>query len=293
MSSTLGQGYVALTPINLHTLPSALEGSKAGLLTLFWSDVFAEQKVYSIPVNLLLAYQTGQFTTVQSLLVDNSETAYPVIVTSQSTGQRVVVPAYAQSMTPLLVSVAPQFTVTLSVPSGVTVPVDKSTSRFWFLNTRQEAWITTGLHTGSTNSLLGSGTATTASGGPSQNTPITLATLAPAFQPGGIYETYLTVTLTISQLSQFLVGGLATNTTVTFQTAHGGVATWQASLVVPSASVAGALGTLAFTYPANVLDSTGDPILLRMLVATAAAGSTYTGGVLSVSYSFYYSVTAP
>lgn len=75
MSSTLGQGFVALTPINLDTLPGSLEGSKAGLLDLWWSSVMAANHSYTQPVSLLLQYQQGQFTTVQAVLIDNSQVA--------------------------------------------------------------------------------------------------------------------------------------------------------------------------------------------------------------------------
>lgn len=295
MSSTLGLGYVAITPINLDTVPSPREGSKAGLLTLFWSDVRAVNKTYVQPVNLLLSYQTGQFTTVQAILVDNSQTAYPVQVLSQSTGQRIIVPAYAQSMTPLLVSVAPQFTVSLLVPSGVTVPVDRTQTQFWFLNTPQIPYITTGLHTASVNTLLSSASVPFPSGAEYLlGVPQTVATLAPAFSPGGIFETYVSITIQATQLGS-IQPVYPDNSYVQFQTSHGGRVTWVSPTgVIPYQRVSGTIiDTTTFTFPANVLNSTGDAILLQLVVTTQDQTSGFVTLPGTVSYSFYYSVTSP
>jgi len=108
-------------PVTIDTLPRGTEGSKVLPVTINWLTVFNTLTLGGggLPtrlvaaLNLLSQYQTGQFTTVQAVYIDNLSCMYPVVVTSLETGQRIKVNPLTAGMYPLFASIAPSFTITL------------------------------------------------------------------------------------------------------------------------------------------------------------------------------------
>lgn len=124
---------LAILPVTLDTIPRPHEGSKACLLSCAWTDATTTQFF-----NLLQQFQSGQFTTVQACLVDNTPSQYPITIRCNDTGFVLVVPAYTQGMFPLLCGQQPGFTVTLQT-GGLAVGAVFTTS-IWLLNTPQKPW---------------------------------------------------------------------------------------------------------------------------------------------------------
>jgi hypothetical protein len=128
-------------PTNSGTLPPEPEGSKVVSAGINWASVLAGSGGYSTVVNLLSQFLTGQFTTVQSVFVDNATNIFPVSVTCGETQQKIVCAPFSQGMFPLIGSAAAQYTVTLGVvayPAGNTLPPGSTT--LFFLNTPQVPW---------------------------------------------------------------------------------------------------------------------------------------------------------
>lgn len=118
------------TPVTLDTLPH--EGSKAIVVSLSWS-----LGIETIPrqINLLAAFQTGQFTTPQTVIIDNRTVPYAVLVTCSETGLGWITPAFSQRIVPLLVGPSPTFTATLQQYPIHGSFIAASTTRLYFLNT--------------------------------------------------------------------------------------------------------------------------------------------------------------
>lgn len=120
-------------PILLGTLPDAREGSKCVTLNINWQNAGTR-----IPVNLLSQFQSGAFTAIQAIYVDNSTCANACEIYCQETGQVVIVPGFTVGMYPLLTNTAPQFVLTtLWVSAGGSPLYIQSTTSFYFLNTPQ------------------------------------------------------------------------------------------------------------------------------------------------------------
>lgn len=92
-------------PINLSLSPR--EGGKAVSVYINWNDG-APNPTY---VNLLAQFNTGQFTSVQSVWVDNSTNMFPIFISCQQEQQTLFIPAFTQGLYPLVVGAAPLFEV--------------------------------------------------------------------------------------------------------------------------------------------------------------------------------------
>ena len=78
-------------PVTLGTIPK--EGSKVAHQTINWVDYFdIHNNTTAVKINLLSQFQSGQFTTTQTLYVDNTGTPFPVRFTSEETGQSFIAP---------------------------------------------------------------------------------------------------------------------------------------------------------------------------------------------------------
>lgn len=106
-------------PILIDRLPRGAEGSKALFVPINWLSVLQQITIVPTPtrliasLNLLAQFNTGQFTTIQAIYVDNSTCPYPVVITSIETGQQINVNPFTRGMYPIFASVAPAFTIEL------------------------------------------------------------------------------------------------------------------------------------------------------------------------------------
>lgn len=108
MSGFAGATYPL--PVTIESVPSPQEGAKAVCMQFYWGVNAAP---LSFTINLLSQYQSGQFTTVQSVFVDNRTVPFDVLLTALDTGQRVFVRAFAYGWYHVLVSRHPEFTLQL------------------------------------------------------------------------------------------------------------------------------------------------------------------------------------
>lgn len=164
MSFSIGNTTAYPAPVQIDTDPP--EGSRAVAATVVWSQVRLTNPGYVTQINLLSQYQSGQFTTIQSVWVDNLSNPWPIILAvAETTGQRIYVPGNAQGLYPLIVPQAPIFTVTLllSLNAGFTLAGVAPVTNFSFLNVpRQSSFVDEFSSFGITGPALstgGSGTA--------------------------------------------------------------------------------------------------------------------------------------
>lgn len=157
MSGTVGSllpgAALNILPVTQDMLPAAREGSKVCSLNVNWAFVIASlpripNQVFAGVINLLSQAQTGNFSTIQAVWIDNSTCPYPVTLVSLETTQQIVVPAFHQGMYPILANTSPVFTLTLNYAldpnfaftiGGIgTIPsTTQYTTRLVFLNTPQ------------------------------------------------------------------------------------------------------------------------------------------------------------
>lgn len=123
----------AIQPVNLNTIPRKAEGSKAVLITQRWNDP-ALAGGLKATYNLLSQYQSGQFTDIQAVWIDNSTNYSPVVFTSVETGHVIRCPALGQGMYPVVSAAAPVFTLELASGLG-TLPL--ATTKLMLFNTPQ------------------------------------------------------------------------------------------------------------------------------------------------------------
>lgn len=142
-----GPGSSAVLPINYNTLPRAEEGSKFYQVTQVWD--FDQQTPDTdgwtrVTINLLQAFQSGQFTTIQSVWIDNTQTPVPVTLTCAATQHVINVPAFSEGMYPLASATAPVFVLAMgptlnaqgNPPTGTfNLRNYESTTRVSFFNT--------------------------------------------------------------------------------------------------------------------------------------------------------------
>jgi len=287
MSGTLGTGYVVVTPVNLAVPPRELEGSKAGLLVLNWALVKQVNHTYVQPVNLLQLYQTGQFTTVQAVLVDNSLVGYPVRVASLSTGQRVTCPAYSQVMAPLLVSVAANFTVSLMLPSGVTTALDQVNTQVFFLNTPQAPY-----------QVIGDTQANTGAASVNQTFPLTFPSISAApqtvavlaaFPPGSQLVTYSSCQVSIAPppVGWLATGSDAIRVDATTTLAFGSTTLWRNVVVNQSAGF-----SESTTFTNSPTNSDGSATVLSLsIICTPGLGEAWQGGTVQATVNLSYNLT--
>jgi hypothetical protein len=127
------QSALAIQPVNLNTMPPKAEGSKGLLITQRWTNPAVVNGVATY--NLLAQYNSGQFTNIQSVWIDNSTNYVPVIFTCVETGQVIQIPALAQGMYPVVSAAAPVFTLALA---SLVLPANlRFTTRLMLFNTAQ------------------------------------------------------------------------------------------------------------------------------------------------------------
>jgi hypothetical protein len=136
-----GQSATFPAPLTLGTIPP--EGSKGVRVTVNWDSPQVNVALgYSFPINMLAQYQSGQFTSVQAIFVDNSNVPFAVQINCEGIGQAIWVPPFSQGMFPIFVSQAPIFTVNLQV-LGAPGTLLKSSTDVTFLNTPQSYYVNT------------------------------------------------------------------------------------------------------------------------------------------------------
>jgi hypothetical protein len=157
MSGTVGSllpgAALNILPVTQDMLPGLKEGSKICSLNVNWAFVISSlpripNQVFAGLINLLQQAQTGNFSTIQSVWIDNSTCPYPVTLVALETTQQIVVPAFHQGMYPIFANTSPVFSLTLNYTldanfaftiGGIgTVPsTTQYTTRLIFLNTPQ------------------------------------------------------------------------------------------------------------------------------------------------------------
>jgi hypothetical protein len=120
-----------LIPITQGVAPS--EGSKAGVFQVNWGTT---NPFGTFNINLLAQYQSGQFTVVQSVYIDNTTCPYQVTLMNQQTRQILRIPPFTKAMYPILSGVNPSYVATLN---SVADPVSNTTLKncstsFFFTN---------------------------------------------------------------------------------------------------------------------------------------------------------------
>jgi len=131
----------SILPINQDTIPK--EGSKGLPLSVSWpSQRIANDGTMVYSINLLQQFQTGQFTSIQAVWIDNTTNAFAVQLIALETGEIVRCPAFAQGMFPLATSVAPVFNLVnlIANQTGLAVNLPGST-RLIFFNTPQRYFV--------------------------------------------------------------------------------------------------------------------------------------------------------
>jgi hypothetical protein len=126
-----------LIPVNQGVAPT--EGSKSAAFSVLWSNT---KPFGTFNMNLLQQYQSGQFTVVQSVFIDNSTCPYQVTVSNQQTQQTLRIPPFTQGMYPIISGANPSYVATLNSvvdnPSGMSF--SDITTSFFFLNTPQQPY---------------------------------------------------------------------------------------------------------------------------------------------------------
>jgi hypothetical protein len=131
-----------ILPIQQDMIPRPAEGSKGCLVSIYWDYLFnLVPGVFPITqnINLLQQYQTGQFTTIQAVWIDNSTVPTSVTLREIETGQTITCPAFSQGMYPIFSGVAPVFTASLNLQPdpNYAVSIGACTTRIVFINTPQ------------------------------------------------------------------------------------------------------------------------------------------------------------
>lgn len=140
---------MAVTPAPPGTfpLPSTLnrvppEGARQASYRLVWANLLTAGG-YSTVINLLPTFFTGQFSTPQSVYIDNSRCPYTFRITCDQTQYTLEVPGFSVGMYPLIGGQAPQYTCSLDwvdeIGGGYTSPtaVPAGSTRLFILNTPQ------------------------------------------------------------------------------------------------------------------------------------------------------------
>lgn len=127
-------GRSAILPVKLGLLPPERELSKTYAITQRWNDPNLVNGVATY--NLLQEYQSGQFTTIQAIWIDNSTNSLAVRFTCLETGFTINVGPFTQGMYPLASNVAPIFT--LSQPATV---ANSASTKFIVFNTPQRYFV--------------------------------------------------------------------------------------------------------------------------------------------------------
>jgi hypothetical protein len=145
-------------PTNLGTSPA--EGSKYVYQSINWQQV----KINSVggvdvEINLLSQFQSGQFTSVQSVWIDNQTCPFTFILSCDQTSQVIRVPAFSHGMYPLIATAAPTFTGSIVFAMDANYGTFAlstwllSSTKLFFLNTSQ-AYYQTSAATGEAGGLF-------------------------------------------------------------------------------------------------------------------------------------------
>ena len=131
---------ITISALNLNLLPTGRnENSKAAYLSIYWKAVHDATGGFYAVINLLQQYQTGNFTTVQAVWIDNSTAPYEFVLNCLETTQTIRVAPFTMGMFPIFASTSPTFGATLN---GLADPVygllnTDCTTEIFFLNTPQ------------------------------------------------------------------------------------------------------------------------------------------------------------
>lgn len=122
-------------PLTLGLNPP--EGSKGVSVTIPWNGGAANP----YPINLLTQFNSGNFSTPQSVWIDNSSVPWPMMIVAEQQQQNIMVPPFSQGVYPLVIGQAPIFQVSLiSVTQGGNQSPPLGTSNLTFFNVPQVAW---------------------------------------------------------------------------------------------------------------------------------------------------------
>jgi hypothetical protein len=141
MSGALGfAGSVFPQPIQLTKSPPLAEGPKSVAVAINWQSVFNGSGAFVQNINLLQQFQSGQFSTVQSVYIDNQTCPEMVTLVCSDTGQQIRIPPFSKGMYPIFCSQSPEFTVTLNLSFDPITgnAFSQCSTRLFFLNVRQE-----------------------------------------------------------------------------------------------------------------------------------------------------------
>lgn len=106
-------------PLGIFNAMVPAEGPKIVPLTLDHTVAAA------LTIDLTQQQQSGKFSFIQSIMVDNSGNPNPYIITTNIIGQRLVIPANGQAILPIFIGNPPKFTCQTTI--GVVIPL-------WVLN---------------------------------------------------------------------------------------------------------------------------------------------------------------
>ena len=138
-------GSTFVTPVTLDTIPK--EGSRCYVARVQWASTYSYPPYGQTGISLLQPFQSGQFTSVQSVYVDNATVPYRVRLTCLETGLTIHVPPFSQGTYNLLTGNSPSFVAVLdgvtayyanayaSSPSSLVGVNSACTTSFYFLNT--------------------------------------------------------------------------------------------------------------------------------------------------------------
>lgn len=145
MSGIIGGAFTGPTvPTQIGTLPP--EGSRSATTIIPWQGLWLAGSQSVFQVNLLAQFQSGRFTTVQAVWINNLGVPWAVTVTCQESGQILVVPPFSQGMYPLIGQQSPIFTITLQTSNsgflGRNPGIVPATTTLIWLNTPQRPYQT-------------------------------------------------------------------------------------------------------------------------------------------------------
>jgi len=133
---------MAMLPIiAVNNLVKPPEGSKAIPISISWFDnPFTNKNYY--PINLTSQVQTGQFTRLQGMFVNNAQVIYPLRITIQDTGQIIDIAPFTCGYYPITSTSSPQIVVNLVLPyqnNNSTIP--RQTTHIMLFNTPVEPYV--------------------------------------------------------------------------------------------------------------------------------------------------------
>jgi hypothetical protein len=217
--------------------------------------------------NLLRQYQTGQFTNIQAVWIDNGTNSQPVVFTSVETGQVIRVPALSQGLFPIASAAAPIFTLSLLISNQNAA----ATTRLMLFNTPQRYFTQTvpPLYSGIGN--FSAGFAGSGSGNPLQVFSSLFA---------GLYTPLIGFDLNLVMTAG---AAWAANTPVSIILALNGGQLWEDTFNCTPASF-GMVYSKSIRFPAP-----STPVLVNDLF-TLVISALAPGGTIVANMTYYYNV---